>query len=70
MFNQHIVKARLFAEEVSKFLPKAKRIREDADYGDFVKIAKEDAKSQREHARKFVTEAERTLLQMIESAKE
>ncbi|PIP48096.1 MAG: antitoxin [Chloroflexi bacterium CG07_land_8_20_14_0_80_45_17] len=70
LFNQHLVKLRLFPEEFSKFLQKAKRIRENADYGDFVKIAEEDAKDQLEHARKFVAEAKRTLLKMIENAQE
>ena len=68
-FNQHIVRIGLFAEEFSKFLQKAKRIREDADYGDFVKISQEDAESQIDHARKFVAEAERTLLKMTKEAK-
>lgn len=43
LFNQHIVKAELFPKEISKFLLKAKHIREDADYGDFVEITEEDA---------------------------
>lgn len=68
LFNQHIVKTGLFPKEFSKFLSQAKDMREDADYGDFVKITDEDAKDQIDHARKFVAEAERTLLQMIESA--
>ena len=69
LFNQYIVKTGLFAEELSKFLQKAKRIREDADYGDFVKITQEDAESQIDHARKFVAEAEGTLLKMLEGGK-
>lgn len=70
LFNQHLVKLRLFPEEFSKFLQKAKRIREDADYGDFVKITQEDAENQIDHARKFVAEAERTLLKMTKEAME
>jgi len=30
----------LFPKEISKFLPKAKDIREHADYGDFVELPK------------------------------
>jgi len=70
LFNQHLVKLRLFPEEFSKFLQKAKRIRENADYGDFVKITEEDAVEQIDCARKFVAEAKRTLLKMIKDAQE
>lgn len=57
LFNQHIVKTGLFQKEVSKFLAKAKYIREDADYGDFVEITKEDAENQLSCAKEFVKEA-------------
>ncbi len=70
LFNQHLVKLRLFPEEFSKFLQKAKRIRENADYGDFVKITEEDAVEQIDCARKFVEEAEKTLLEMMKGAEE
>lgn len=68
LFNQHLVKTGIFPERISKFLPKAKDMREDADYGDFVKITEEDAKNQIDNAEKFVEEAERTLLRIIENA--
>jgi len=70
LFNQHLVKLRLFPEEFSKFLQKAKRIRENADYGDFVKITEEDAVEQIDHAQKFLEESEKTLLKMMQGAKE
>ena len=50
LFNQYIVKAGLFPKEFSKFLSEAKDMREGADYGDFVRISKEDAGSQLDHA--------------------
>jgi uncharacterized protein len=65
LFNQHIVKTSLFPTEFSKFLREAKDIREDADYGDFVKITQEDAKTQIDNAERFVEEAERALLRMM-----
>jgi len=68
LFNQHIVKAGLFPAGLSKFLREAKIIREDADYGDFVKITEEDAKNQIDNANKFVEEAERTLVRIIGNA--
>jgi hypothetical protein len=70
LFSQHIIKPGLFPKELSKFLRKAKRIREDVDYGDFVEITKKDAQMQLEHAKEFVEEAENSLQEMIKDAKE
>ena len=64
LFNQHIIKGGLFPKELSKYLPKAKDIREDSDYGDFVEITEEDAQTQIKRAKKFVEEAEKAM-QMI-----
>lgn len=66
LFNKHLVKTDLFPSEFSKFLREAKEIREAADYGDFVKITQEDARNQIDNARKFLEEAERALLRIIE----
>ena len=66
LFSQHIIKPGLFPKELSKFLRKAKRIRENADYGDFVEITKEDAQMQLEHAKEFVEQAQNALQEMIE----
>ncbi len=68
LFNQHIIKAGLFPKDLSKFLPKAKDIREDADYGDFVEITKKDAETQIERAMQFVQEAEKRIHKMIGGA--
>lgn len=68
LFNQHIVEAGLFSKEFSRYLPKAKRIREDSDYGDFVKITQEDAQIQLNNAQDFVEEAKKRLQEMIENA--
>lgn len=70
LFNQHIVKAGLFPKETSKFLPKAKDIREDADYGDFVEITEEDAQTQIKRAMRFVEHAEKTIKDMIRGAED
>jgi len=70
LFNQHIIKAGLFPKEFGRFLSQAKDIREDANYGDFVKITQEEAKNHLDHARKFVAKAEKTLLKMMEQAEE
>lgn len=68
MFNQYIIKAGFFPKQLSKFLLKAKDIREDADYGDFVKITKEDAQRQLKRARKFAEETENAMQKMIRKA--
>lgn len=67
LFNQHIVKVGLFSKEFSRHLPKAKRIREEADYGDFVKITQEDAQIQLNNAQDFAEEAKKRLQEMIEN---
>lgn len=65
LFNQHIVKTKLFPKEISKFLGRAKDMRENADYGDFVEIIEEDAQIQIERAKKFVNEAESVISKII-----
>lgn len=70
LFNQHIIKAGLFPKNLSKFLPKAKDIREDADYGDFVEITKEDAQTQIKRATDFIQQAEKTMQRIIEGTKD
>jgi uncharacterized protein (UPF0332 family) len=65
LFNQHIVKGGLFPKEISKFLPKAKDMREEADYGDFVEITEDDAQIQIRRAVQFVEEAEKTTQDII-----
>lgn len=65
LFNQHIVKGGLFPKEISKFLPKAKDLREHADYGDFVEITEDDAQIQIRRAMQFVEEAEKTTQDII-----
>lgn len=52
LFNQHIVKPGGFSKEFSKFLPKAKDIRENAE-------------GQIDNAERFVAEAEKALFRMI-----
>ena len=49
---------------------KAKRIRENADYGDFVEITKEDAQMELEHAKEFVEQAQNSLHEIIKDVNE
>ena len=66
LFNQHIIKPGFFPTDFSRFLREAKRIREDADYGDFVKITKQDAQIQLENAKKFIKEVKKTMRKMTQ----
>ncbi len=68
LFNQYIIKPGIFPKEYSKFLPKAKDIRENADYGDFVEITEEDAQIQLKNAKRFTEEAEKAMQRMITKA--
>jgi uncharacterized protein (UPF0332 family) len=61
LFNRWVVKPGNFPKDVSRFFLKAKDLREDADYGDFVKITEEDAQIQFERASKFCEEAKKRL---------
>jgi uncharacterized protein (UPF0332 family) len=70
LFNQHIVKENLFPKEIGKFLPKAKDLREEADYGDFVEITGKDARIQLERAQQFIEAAEKTLENLTRGASE
>ena len=65
LFNQWIVKPGYFSREISRFLVKAKDLREDADYGDFVKITEEDAPIQVENASKFFEEATKSFEELV-----
>jgi len=65
LFNKYIIKDSLFPKKLSKYLPKAKDLREDADYVDFINITKDDAKLQLERAAEFIKEAEKTISKML-----
>jgi uncharacterized protein (UPF0332 family) len=66
LFNEWIVRPGNFPAEISRFLGKAKRLREDADYGDFVKITEKTAQIQLERALKFLKQAKKRLDEMID----
>lgn len=58
LFNQHFVKTKIISKETAKLMGKAKLYREQADYGDFFIVSKEEAKAQIQSARKFIGEIE------------
>lgn len=66
LFNRYIIKDGLFPKEQSKYLPKAKDLREGADYGDFVEITREDAEIQIKRAKEFIEDAKQTKKRMLD----
>jgi hypothetical protein len=54
LFNQHFVKNGIVPKETSKLIEKAKLYREQADYGDFFIVSKEEAEAQIESAKRFI----------------
>jgi len=67
LFNRNLVKTSEFPAEIAKLLAKAKDLREEADYRDFVEISGEDAREQIRNGRRFVAEAEKALSRMAQS---
>ena len=58
LFNQHFVKTEIISADIGKLIGKAKLYREQADYGDFFVVSKEEAEVQIQSARKFIAEIE------------
>lgn len=61
LFNQHFVKTGVVDKETSKLIEKAKVYRERADYGDYFIVSKEEAASQIESVKKFISEIEKVI---------
>ncbi|MDD2957294.1 MAG: HEPN domain-containing protein [Lachnospiraceae bacterium] len=59
--NRYYVKERLFPRDISKIIDTAFRLREKADYDDFVIISKQQAEEQLEKAKKVLDVIERYL---------
>ena len=57
-FQQNYVKTEIFDKEFSTIVQEAFEIRQESDYEDFYVISKEDAITQYENAKKFVSAAE------------
>lgn len=57
-FQQNYVKTEIFDKEFSRIVQEAFEVRQESDYEDFYVISKEDAITQYENAKKFVTAAE------------
>jgi uncharacterized protein (UPF0332 family) len=61
LFNLHFVKEGIVEKECGKLIAKAKDIREEGDYGDFIVVSEEEAELQISNAQKILSEVERVL---------
>jgi uncharacterized protein (UPF0332 family) len=61
LFNLHFVKEGIVGKECGKLIAKAKDIREEGDYGDFIVVSEEEAELQIINAQKILSEVERIL---------
>lgn len=64
LFNQHFVKTGIISADIGKLIGKAKLYREQADYGDFFVVSKEEAEAQIQSAKKFIAEIENIVQRM------
>ena len=61
LLNQNFVKTGVLPKEYGKLLAKAKNIREEGDYGDFVVVSKDESKTPLEQADDFIVAVEKIL---------
>ena len=65
LFHQHLVKRGLFPRGFARIISESKKLREDADYGDYVEIHQEQAWSGIQNAEEFLKEAEKTFVNIL-----
>jgi uncharacterized protein (UPF0332 family) len=65
LFHELFVKPRVFPKDFNRTIRKLKGLREDADYGDFVEVSKEQAEGAIEEAEKFLKRADEVLVNML-----
>lgn len=62
LFNQHFVKEKIVNSVCGKMLAEAKGIREETDYGDFVIVSREEAKTQIKNAEMLIGEVAKAII--------
>lgn len=65
LFNQHFIKEKLLPAGFYKIINEAKNIREQADYGDFVNVSRQTAKTHLDNAENFLKEVEKVLRKIL-----
>ena len=64
LFHQHLVKKGLFPRGFGRIVSQMKRLREDADYGDYVEITQQQAEIEIRNAEEFLKTAEKTFVKL------
>ncbi|MEK9136445.1 MAG: HEPN domain-containing protein [Bacteroidota bacterium] len=65
LFHQHLVNKDLFPKRYNKIISKLKRLRENADYGDYLSITEGDASQEIRNADEFVRTADEALAKLL-----
>lgn len=65
LFHQHLINEKLFPKDFNRKIPKLKKLREDADYGDFVTVSKEEAQDEIRNAEDFLRAAEEAFVKLL-----
>ena len=70
LFHKHYVKEELFPKKFNKIITKLKKLREDADYGDYVAISREVAEMEIQNSEEFLKNAESVIAQILSGKNE
>ncbi len=65
LFHKHFIKQNLIPKEFSKTITRTKKLREEADYGDYVEVTKDEAFEEMKHTEKFLKKAEKLLIKLL-----
>ncbi len=65
LFHKHFVKENLFPKEFNKIITQMKKLREEADYGDYVEVTKGEATDEIQQAEKFLKKVEEVLIKLL-----
>ena len=65
LFHEHFVRTNLFDKEKAKALSRSFEERQDADYGDFVSITKQEVKDLEKQVAEFLDECQKVLSKIL-----
>ena len=69
LFHKNFVKEEIFPRKFSKTIAKLKKLREEADYGDYVTISKEIAEKEIANSEDFLKAADSVLAKLLAGRK-
>lgn len=65
LFQKLFVQPKLFPKEFNRAIKTLRSLRQDADYGDFIEISREQAAQGLRHAAEFLKRAEEVMVRML-----